>query len=110
MSQDTSVFCSGGQCSDLQASTNRDKISMSARGYKLIQLKDGAQRADVPFPLLRLTSMLCHADMLADSGLCQRAPLHGVECLLKDWWLRLYLEIFNSERFLKSQMNILVPD
>ena len=68
-SRDISALCNGGQCSDLQASTNRDKISTLAQGYKLTQLKDGAQRADVPFLLLRVTSMLYHADLLADSVL-----------------------------------------
>lgn len=69
MSHDISALENGGQCSDLQASTNKDQISVRARGYKLTQLKDGAQSAEVPFLLLHLTSVLGHVDVLADSVL-----------------------------------------
>lgn len=103
------IECSG-QCSDLQASTNKDQISMRAQGYKLTRLKDGAQSAEVPFLLLHLITVLSHVDVLADSVLWQPAPLHGVKSLSKDWWSWLYLEILDSERFLKSQINILVSD
>lgn len=110
-SHDISALCNGGQCSDLQASTNRDKISMSEQGYKLTQLKDGARRADVPFLLLCLTSMLYNADVLADSVLVTVCSIAWCRVPIeKDWWLRCYLEIFDSERFLNSQMNVLVPD
>lgn len=36
--------------------------------------------------------------------------MHGAERPSKDRWLRLYLEMFDSERFLKSQRNVSVPD
>lgn len=87
MSQDISALWNGGQCSDLQASTKKDQISMRAQGYKLTQLKDGAQSAEVPFLLFHLSSVLCHEDVLADSVLWQPAPLHGVKSLSKHCWL-----------------------
>lgn len=34
MSQDISALWNGAQCDDLQASTNKDQISMRAQGYK----------------------------------------------------------------------------
>lgn len=54
-------------------------------------MKDGAEGADVPFLLLRLSSVVSHADLLADSGL---APLRGVECPLKGWWVKALLGDF----------------